>query len=291
MKEHHIKQQPIQGMMGFSGGATGSLVGGAGAGSAGWEILMMTSNDKTDSYWNGTTADQNMGNPGSSTFINLTEAGTGANNRSQHGDGEGLYTAFFNQVSISKIALCCGTFSGDLEPGNFSKYIVYDLVATTPSNKSMYQIIQDLDTFNRTNPNWSNNVGDSLYGSDSVTNFVGGTAKSGSRTATSGDFLARGGNSPDSFCIWGVNRDSDNDTQVLCAYSGNLQTGKADAWRGVNPQESFWSYWGHDFHSNSQTQTIGNSRQSPPGLNVDSGVATSAGGANVDMYLMAYSAP
>ena len=290
MKEHHIKQQPIQGMMGFSGGATGSLVGGAGAAAGtGWEILMMTSEDKAESNWNGTTRDANMGNPGSTTWQSITESSTGANNRSAHGDGEGLYTAFFNQVSISKIALCTGTLSGDLEPGNFARYIVYDLVATTPSNKSMYQIIQDLDTYNRTQSQWHGN--DSVFGNDSVTDFVAGTAKSGSRTATSGHFLAQGGNSPDNFCIWGVNRDSDNDTQVLCAYSGDLQSGKADSWRGVNPSQSFWSYWGHDFHSNSQTQTIGVSRQSPPGLNNDGTVYTSAGGQSVDTYLMAYTAP
>ena len=168
---------------------------------------------------------------------------------------------------------------------------MYDLVATTPSDKSIYQIIRDLDNFNRTNSNWSNNTGDSLYGTDSVTNFVGGNAKSGSRSATSGHYLAQGGSSPDSFCIWGINRDSDNDTQVLCAYSGNLQSGKSDSWRGNNPAQTFWSYWGHDFHSNSQTQTIGVSRQSAPGLNNDGTVYNSAGGQSIDMYLLAYTGP
>src|SRR5690606_29758822 len=71
---------------------------------------------------------------------------------------------------------------------------------------------------------------------------------------------------PDKFCVMGINRDSDNDIQALCAFSGNLQSGKSDSWRGVSPAQTFWSYWGHDFHSNSQVQRIGNSLQTAPGV-------------------------
>ena len=71
---------------------------------------------------------------------------------------------------------------------------------------------------------------------------------------------------PGRFCVMGINRDSDNDIQALCAFFGNLQTGKGDSWRGDNPEQTFWSYWGQDFHSNSQTQRIGASLQTYPGV-------------------------
>ena len=277
----------------YGGGASGKLVSGGSGGAAGWQILMMTDKVKTDSFWDGSSSESinrmnRIGNTGTSNWTTITASSTGANTRTEHGDGDGLYDAFFNQYSISKVALCCGNLSGTLEPGNFAKYIVYDLVATTPSDKSMYDIIKDLDTYNRTQAQWNNN--DTVFGTDSVTNFVAGTAKSGSRTATSGHFLAQGGSSPDSFCIWGVNRDSDNDTQVLCAYSGDLANGKSDSWRGSNPVQSFWSYWGNDWHSNSQTQTISQSKQSSPGLNNDGTVYNSAGNADTAIYLLAYTA-
>ena len=280
----------------YGGGASGKLVSGGSSALAGWQILMMTDKTKNDSNWNsstpeGTNRSNRMGNTGTSTWRSITASSTGADTRTQHGDGDGLYDAFFNQYSISKVALCCGTLSGNLEPTNFARYIVYDLVATTPSDKSMYDIIKDLDTYNINNANWANNAGDTLFGNDSVTNFVSGNAKSGTRSATSGHFQTQGNSaSPDNFCIWGVNRDSDNDTQVLCAYSGNLQSGKSDSWRGSAPAQSFWSYWGMDWHIDSQTQTISQNRQSHPGMGDTSSVYNTAGDANTAIYLLAYTA-
>ena len=278
----------------YGGGASGKLVSGGSSGAAGWQILMMTNKTKADGNWNNSTPESSgrmsrMGNTGTSTWTTLTASNTGANIRTQHGDGDGLYDAFFNQYSISKVALCCGTLSGDLEPGNFARYVVYDLVATTPSDKSMYQIIKDLDTYNRNQPGWHGN--DTMFGTDSVTNFVAGTAKSGTLSSHSGHFQTQGNAStPDKFCIWGVNRDSDNDTQVLCAYSGDLANGKSDSWRGTAPAQSFWSYWGNDWHSNSQTQTISAGKQSNPGLGDTGTVFNSAGNADTEIYLLAYTA-
>ena len=278
----------------YGGGASGKLVSGSSGGATGWQILMMTDKVKTDSFWDQSSSEsQNrmarMGNTGTSTWTSITASSTGANTRTEHGDGDGLYDAFFNQYSISKVALCCGTLSGALEPGNFAKYIVYDLVATTPSDKSIYEIIKDLDTYNRTQAQWQNN--DTVFGNDSVTNFVAGSAKSGTMSASSGDFETQGdANSPNNFCIWGVNRDSDNDTQVLCAYSGDLQSGKGDSWRGTSPSQSFWSYWGNDWHSNTQTQTISQGKQSNPGMNNATNVYNSAGNADTAIYLLAYTA-
>ena len=277
----------------YGGGASGKLVSGS-SGASGWQILMMTDRTKATGNWNSSTTDgvnrsSRMGNTGTSTWTSITASSTGANTRTEHGDGDGLYDAFFSQYSISKVALCCGTLSGDLEPANFARYIVYDLVATTPSDKSMYDIIKDLDTYNRTQSTWHGN--DVMFGTDSVTNFVAGTAKSGTMSASSGHFQTQGNSSsPNSFCIWGVNRDSDNDTQVLCAYSGDLANGKSDSWRGSAPAQSFWSYWGNDWHSNSTTQTISAGKQSEPGLGDTGTVFNSAGGAEVAIYLLAYTA-
>ena len=82
----------------------------------------------------------------------------------------------------------------------------------------------------------------------------------------------------------GINRDSDNDIQALAAYRGNLSVGngKADAWRNQNPAQTFWSYWGDDFHSSSQSQRIGSHYQTSPG------VATGASWSG-NVYLLTYS--
>ena len=82
----------------------------------------------------------------------------------------------------------------------------------------------------------------------------------------SNNYYCTANNIPDKFVIWGINRDSDNDTQVLCAYSGNLQSGKADSWRGGTPAQTFFSYWGNDWHSDSTYQTISGSSQTQPGF-------------------------
>lgn len=128
-----------------------------------------------------------------------------------------------------------------------------------------------------------------MWGSSSVVNHTAGTngysgllVDSGGTqfTAHKRDLTNLG--APDRFCIMGINRDSDNDIQALCAFWGNLNLGKGDAWRGANPEETFWSYWGHDFHSGSTTQRIGSSLQTAPG------VATQCQWTG-DVYVLAYS--
>jgi len=90
---------------------------------------------------------------------------------------------------------------------------------------------------------------------------------------------------PDKFAIWGINRDSDNDTQVLAAYPGTLAVGngKSDYWRNNNPPDLYWSYWGNDWHYSSPTQTISKGKQTDPGIStrVTSGHTGS-------VYLIAY---
>tara|TARA_B100000925_G_scaffold215928_1_gene165118 strand:- start:1767 stop:2573 length:807 start_codon:yes stop_codon:yes gene_type:complete len=247
-------------MTGLGGGA-GSLFR-AGAGGGGWEILMATLQKTTYS----SNAPQKFGYTGNNQFKSITENSTGANSRTGVGDGDGLYSAFFNKTGITQIAIVNDHKGGSgINPTtDFNRYIVYDLVSAT--TKTMYNIINDLDTFNRNNSSWAGN--DSLYGANSVENFVAGNYHSGTMSADSGHFKdSTQSQTPTKFVIWGVNRDSDNDTQVLCSYYGNLQNGKSDSWRGNSPRETFWSYWGNDWHSNTQSQTISQGSQTPPGSN------------------------
>ena len=194
-------------------------------------------------------------------FRTSTAANTGANNRTAFGDGSGVYNGYFTKQNITKVAFVDG--SGNLsDPTSHTKYIVYELVESTGA-QSIYELLLSLDSYNLNNPSWHGN--DTVFGADSATNFVAGSAKSGSVILDSGDYTDEDGDQPDKFCIWGVNRDGDNDTQVLCAFSGDLTTGKGDAWRNSNPKETFWSFWGNDWHSNTQNQTISKATQTPPG--------------------------
>ena len=242
----------------------------------GWEIIMRTSGRKTQ-YSSAMYAP--FGITPSSTFRSITASSTGASSRTSFGDGVGLYEGFFTKTGITKIALVSGT-GNYTDMTSHSQYIVYDLVESTNA-ESLYDIIKRLDDYNLNNSSWAGN--DSLFGASSVINFTAGTnGFSGTRTGgVSSGIRDETGAVPERFCIWGINRDSDNDTQVLCAYSNNLQTGKGDQWRGGQPKQSFWSYWGNDWHSNSVSQTISRGNQSNPGIG-DS-VNTYTG----DIYLMA----
>lgn len=244
----------------------------------GWEIIMRTSGKKNQQ--GNTSTNSSFGYPGSNNFRSITASSTGASSRTSFGDAVGLYDAFFNKTGITKIALVSGN-GNNIDMTSHSQYIIYDLVESSGS-ESLYDIIKRLDEYNRVNASWGNN--DSLFGASSVINFTAGTnGYSGTRSSyVSSGIRDEAGAIPEKFCIWGINRDSDNDTQVLCAYSGNLASGKGDQWRGGQPKQSFWSYWGNDWHSNSVSLTIGSSQQSTPGIG-DS-VTTYTG----DIYLMAF---
>ena len=258
-------------MTGLGGGA-GSLFRAGAGGSGGWEILMAT-NGKPNHANNL----QEFAYTGNNNFRSATESSTGANSRTAIGDGTGLYSAFFNKTGITQIALASDHTGGTgLNPTvNFNRYIVYDLVSAT--TKSIYNILLDLDTYNINNSGWQNN--DSVFGANSVENFVAGNYHSGTMSADSGHFKDNTNNqTPTKFVMWGVNRDSDNDTQALCAYYGNLQSGKSDSWRGNSPRETFWSYWGNDWHTNTQTRTISRDSQTYPG--------TCGNGGTTPIYLL-----
>lgn len=241
-----------------------------------WTILMY-SNDKKG-ITNHLGSDVHWGNTGSSTWRSISATSTGAINRTSFGHGVGLYNSFFAARNIIKIALVDGT--GALStPASNSNYIIYDLVESTGS-ETIYDILKRLDNYNATTAIWANN--DNLFLSPSVTNFTAGiNGYSGALSSSSGTMQTNGSAVPDKFCIWGVNTASDNDVQVLCSYAGNLSSGKGDAWRGQNPSETHWSYWGNDWHINTQTQTIGSAKQTDPGL------ATGALGPTT-IYVLAY---
>ena len=245
-----------------------------------WEIIMKTDGTKT------TSSASSFGNPGTSTWQSCTASSTGANGRTAIGDAVGLYNAFFTKTGITKVALVSGDGSIS-DPTSHSHYIVYDLVSSGTGSESLNQIIKRLDLYNRQNSNWAGY--DNLFQSSSVTNFTAGSSGySGTSSGVSqsgGNFQTNTGTTfPDKFCIWGINNDSDNDTQVLCAYSGTLAVGngKSDSWRSNNPSHTFWSYWGNDWHYNSPIQTIGSGKQTDPGI------STSARGYKSTVYLLAF---
>ena len=245
----------------------------AAASGGGWETIMVA--PATSVYdANKTSYDPNFASPGTSNFASSTASGTGASTRTS---GLGVYDAFFNKVGITKIALCGTDYNGS-DPTTSSAYNIYDLVATT--TKSLFQTLKDLDSYKQSNSNFAGSSGQN-FPTDSVDNFVSGNAVSGTLVQSAGSMVAEGGAAASSFCVYGINQDSDRDTQALCFYSGNLTSGKGDAWRGVTPKETLFTYWGNDFHTNSQTQRIGNERQSFPG-HCGSGQPTS------DMVMMAY---
>ncbi len=258
-----------------------------GATASGWQILMMYTGKKTTfTNWTGASFNAlrlSMASPGTSAFATASAGATSsnANSRTKIGDGQGVYQAFFTQKNITRIAFIDG--SGTLEPTTNTNYLVYNLVEST-GNESVYDILRRLDEYQRTSTSFSNN--DTVWGTASVRFHTAGTNGYSGLIAATGGTGFRDNRTPalypDKFVFMGINRDADNDIQALAAYSGDLNTGKGDAWRNDNPLQTFWSYWGNDFHTSSQTQRIGNSLQTAPG------VATSASWTQ-SVYLLAWS--
>lgn len=243
----------------------------ASASAAGWQIQMATPGKKTsNATWTlGTAPVLSYGNPGTTSFQSSTASSTGASSRTTFGAGEGVYSAFYNQTGITKVAFVDGS-SSSLDPTTHTNYLIFDLVSSTGS-ESFNAILKRLDTYIST---CSCQALDNLWGSSSVTNLTAGTngysgtlsasGGTGFKTNTAGGFTSV---TPTKFAVYGINIDSDNDQQTLVAYSGDLASGKGDSWRGSDPYQTFWSYWGGDFHSSSATQRIGNTYvQTTPGV-------------------------
>lgn len=258
----------------------------------GWEIQLMFTGKKilnANTAWSNDPRRVAMGSPGTSSFQASTIENTGANTRNSFGDGQGLYPAIFEQTNITKVAFVDGS-SNSLDPTSHDNYLIYDLVEST-ENESLMDILKRLDEYQRTAPAFHNN--DNVWLQSSVVNHTAGINGYSGLLVDSGGVGFKTTNRnmpndtpqiPDKFCVMGIDQVTDNDIQALCAFWGNLgpSSGKGDQWRSENPTQTFWSYWGTDFHSNSQTQRIGASVQSSPG------VATGASWTG-DVYLLAYS--
>jgi hypothetical protein len=237
---------------------------------SGWEILLRYNGKKiTSANWTSSLLRTNIGNPGTTLFRSASLTSTTASSRTTFGDSQGLYPAFFNKTGITRIAFVDGT-SNSTDPTTHTNYLIYNLVESTAA-ESIYNILDRLDRFQQTASNFTNN--DSIVWTASSARF-----HSAGLNGYSGLLVASGGTDfrtnttpaavPTRFVIMGINLDNDNDIQALCAFTGTLAVGngKGDSWRLENPLQTFWSYWGNDFHSNSQTQRIGSSLQSTPGV-------------------------
>ena len=252
---------------------------------SGWEILLRYNGKKvTSPSWTPSLLRTNIGDPGTTLFRSASITSTTASSRTTFGDSQGLYPAFFNKTGITRIAFVDGT-SNSTDPTTHTNYLIYNLVESTAA-ESIYNILDRLDRFQQTASLFHNN--DSIVWTASSARF-----HSAGLNGYSGLLVASGGTDfrtnttpaavPTRFVIMGINLDSDNDIQALCAFTGTLAvgSGKGDLWRGENPSQTFWSYWGNDFHSNSQTQRIGNSLQTTTGVSTGASYTGS-------VYLLAF---
>jgi hypothetical protein len=240
---------------------------------SGWEILLRYNGKKvTSPSWTPSLLRTNIGDPGTTLFRSASLTSTTASSRTTFGDSQGLYPAFFNKTGVTRIAFVDGT-SNSTDPTTHTNYLIYNLVESTQT-ESIYNILDRLDRFQQSESRFDNQVSaDNIVWTASSARF-----HSAGLNGYSGLLVASGGTAfrtnttpaavPTRFVIMGINLDSDNDIQALCAFTGTLAvgSGKGDLWRGENPSQTFWSYWGNDFHSNSQTQRIGSSLQTTPGV-------------------------
>jgi hypothetical protein len=236
----------------------------------GWQILMAFTGKKIDNEeWPGEPRRIAMASPGTPDFLTATPQTTGSLSRTAIGDGDGVYRAFFEMRNITRFAVVDGA-SASLNPILHDNYLIYDLVEST-AEETLYEILRRHDQFILSAPSLVQN--DTVFGEPSARNITAGpNGYSGLLTASKGTgFLDNSSppRLPDKMAITGINRQSDNDIQSVVFYSGNLETGKQDSWRNEDPAETFWSYWGHDFHSNAALQRIGASLQSSPGTSQD----------------------
>lgn len=242
-----------------------------------WEVLLRYNGKKiSTTEWSSVASaslKNSFANVGSSTFKSASSTTTSASLRNQLGNDVGLYNAFFTKTNISKIAFVDGT-SNSTDPTTHTNYLIYDLVQTNVT-ESIYGIINRLDSF--LSSSTAIHANDTVWTTASVANLTAGA------NGYSGILVASGGNAfktttlgmpgsvanyPNRFCVMGINFDSDNDIQALCAFSGSLAfgNGKGDSWRGTNPAQTFWSYWGDDFYTDSRLRGPSRTIQTTPGV-------------------------
>jgi len=258
-----------------------------------------------------TYACDRFGRIGRGEFQTHTESDSGADNRTAAGDGDGFYSAAYNKTGLKKVALVGNAGTVDLtDPTNSTNHLVYDLVGTSGNTTdadagtgtyTLISLLQTLSAYNRNNTSWHGDGGSPgfpnnlLFNGPDCRNFTsGGGAKteagySGLLSASAGKMRnitsgsdGTGNNNIDTtyyprfFCFWGINLDSDHDTQVCCAFGAGASSGynaigrtnnmgslstqsaalKADSFRGSNVIYSNWSLWGNDWHVDTQKQNI-----------------------------------
>lgn len=230
------------------------------------------------------------------------------------------------------------------EPTNSTHHLVYDLVGTSGNTTdadagtgsyTLISLLQTLSAYNRNNTNWASQ-GDTnsdatnhnlLFNGPDCRNFTSGggaQAQAGySGILSSGAGQMRNlstlnhintsyidtANFPRFFCFWGINLDSDHDTQVCCAYGSGSSSGwnaigradkmgslatqsvalKADSWRGSSPLWTYWSLWGNDWHGNSQKQNIsGQDNSTGQRGTVSDGVTLNIGGTDYTFSMQTF---
>ena len=251
-----------------------------------------------------------FGQMGRRAFDDHTETDSGANTRTKQGDGDGWYSAAYNKTNLTKVALVGDEGTVDLEePTNSTNHLVYDLVGTSgetddsdagTGDYTVISLLQTLSQYNQDNSKWHGSGGagepnNQLFNGPDSRNFTsGGGSKTGAGfsgvcTSAAGKMHPIWSSTdkihryeyPNLFAFWGVNLDSDHDTQVCVAYHagsngntyggwdaigrtnqmGSLQTQtntlKADNWRNAQAIYTYWCMWNNDWHSNSQRQNIG----------------------------------
>ena len=239
-----------------------------------WFILMATSQDKGTSL----QATQ-FGSIGTGSFQNQTIDTTGARNRTTFGQGTGVYHGFYSVRNFQYYGLVSGN-GNHTNISTHSYYVGWQATSYPSGAQSMHQILRSIDSglasTNRAGQNYNQgNPGTGIIGS--------GHPPTGTRFTGSSSYRCNNGSVANNFVIWGINHDSDDDSQVLCAYDGNLSSGKMDSWRGTNPPQTMWSVWGDDFHSNSSSQRISNAGQGGGGW------TQGAGRPQELVYLVGYS--
>ena len=281
-----------------------------------------------------TYACDRFGRIGRGEFQAHTESDSGAASRTEAGDGDGLYSAAYNKTGLTKVALVGNDGTVDLtDPTNSSNYLVYDLVGTSGNTTdadagtgtyTLISLLQALSAYNRSQASWSGDGGspsypnNQLFNGPNCRNFTSGGSQSNATEAGYSGLLSAsagkmrnitsgtdgtGNNKIDTtyyprfFCFWGINLDSDHDTQVCCAFGsasnggfnslgrpnnmGSLSTQtaalKSDSFRGADVIYSNWSLWGNDWHSDTQKQNISGKSDA------DGAGANDFGGSSLDL--------
>ena len=239
-----------------------------------WFILMATNQSKSSNVNN-----QSFGWIGGGSFGSANINNTSAVNRTTFGQGTGVYHPYFSVRNINYYALVSGN-GNHTNVSSHSYYVGWQATSYPSGSQGMWQILRNIDIGN----NQGNRAGQNYNQGNPATGIIGsGHPTTGNRYTGSTNYRCNNGSYANKFVLWGINHDSDDDSQALCGYDGNLSNGMMDAWRGSNPPQTMWSIWGADFHSQSNNQRMSHGGQGGGGW------CNGAGRPQELVYLMGYS--